>query len=72
MQKYISERINNKIYSKIHYHTHEVKYYFRSRHIGLANLDTEQVYSLVYGAIRDLRLWLEIEKRLKSTQQTLN
>tara|TARA_R100001509_G_scaffold163922_1_gene139761 strand:- start:718 stop:930 length:213 start_codon:yes stop_codon:yes gene_type:complete len=65
MQKYLNERINNKIYSKIHYHKHEVKYYFRSRHIGLANLDTEQVYSLVYGAIRDLRLWQEIKRRIQ-------
>ena len=65
MQKYISERIDNKIYSKIHHHEYEVQYYFKNRHIGLSNIDSEQVYSLAYSAIRDLRVWQEIEKRIK-------
>ena len=61
MQKYVDERISNKLYSKIHHGEYEVKYYFKNRHTGLATIDNEQVVDLVYGAIRDLRVWREIE-----------
>ena len=36
MQKYINERIHNKIYSKIHHFEYEANYYFKNRHKGLA------------------------------------
>ena len=61
MKKYITERIHNKLYSKNHHAEYEVKYYFKNRHTGLAGIDNQQVTDLVYGAIRDLRLWREIE-----------
>ena len=61
MQKYLNERIHNKMYAKTHHCEYEVNYYFKNRHNGLANIDSEQVVSLVYGAIRDLRLWRKIE-----------
>jgi len=61
MQKYINERIHNKMYAKNHHAEYEVNYYFKNRHTGLANIDNEQVVALVYGAIRDLRVWRKIE-----------
>ena len=61
MKKYINERIHNKVYSKNHHCEYEVNYYFKNRHTGLANIDNEQVVDLVYGAIRNLRVWREIE-----------
>ena len=64
MQDYLINRIDNKIYSKISYYKHQVKYYFEKRHRGLANLDNDQVYSLAFGAIRDLRIWEEIRNRI--------
>ena len=60
---YINNRINDKIISKIIFHTNEVKYYFTHRHTGLAGIDNEMVASLVYGAIRDVRVWREMNKR---------
>jgi len=61
MKKYINERIHNKVYSKNHHGEYEVKYYFKNRHTGLANINNEQVVDLVYGAIRNLRVWRKIE-----------
>ena len=60
---YINNRINDKITSKIIFHTQEVKHYFTHRHTGLAGIDNEMVASLVHGAIRDVRVWREMNKR---------
>ena len=61
MKKYDDERINNKLYSKIHHGKYEVTYYFKNRHNGLAGIDSQQTFDLVYGAIRDLKVWRKIE-----------
>ena len=58
---YVDERISNKLYSKIHIHEYEASYYFKNRHIGLAGIDNEQVMSLAFDAIRNLRVWRRIE-----------
>jgi len=57
MQKYVDERIKNKLYAKIHHGKYEVGYYFKNRHDGLAGVDSQQTFDLAYGAIRDLRVW---------------
>lgn len=61
IQKYVNERINNKLYSKIHHGEYEVQYYFKNRHEGLAGIDSQQTFDLTYGAIRDLRVWRAME-----------
>ena len=70
MQKYVNERIHNKIYSKIHHHEYEANYYFKNRHIGLANIDEEQTAGLAFNSIRNLRVWRKIES-LCNTESTL-
>lgn len=60
-KEYVNNRINNKIYSKIHHSEYEVNYYFKNRHYGLAGIDSQQTFDLVYSAIRDLRVWQKIE-----------
>ena len=57
MQKYLNERIHNKMYAKTHHCEYEVNYYFKNRHTGLANIDSEQAVALVYGAIREEELF---------------
>ena len=57
LQKYVDERISNKLYSKIHHGKYEVKYYFKNRHNGLAGIDSQQTFDLAFSAIRDLRVW---------------
>lgn len=61
MKKYVDERINNKLYSKIHNSEYEVKYYFKNRHNGLAGIDSQQTFDLAFGAIRDLKVWRKIK-----------
>ena len=61
MQKYVNERISNKLYSKIHHGEYEVTYYFKNRHYGLAGIDSQQTFDLTFSAIRNLRVWREIE-----------
>jgi len=58
---YVDERINNKLYSKIHTHEYEANYYFKNRHTGLAGIDNEQVMGLAFYAIRNLRVWRRME-----------
>tara|TARA_B100000035_G_scaffold259926_1_gene230692 strand:- start:2350 stop:2661 length:312 start_codon:yes stop_codon:yes gene_type:complete len=60
-KKYINQRIDNKIYSKISYHEQEVKHYFKNRHTGFANLTDEQVYGLIDKSIKDLKVWRHIK-----------
>ena len=57
IKKYVDERINNKLYSKIHHGEYEVQYYFKNRHKGLAGIDSQQTFDLADSAIRDLRVW---------------
>ena len=61
MQKYVNERINNKLYSKLHHGEYEVKYYFKNRHKGLAGIDSQQTFDLAFGAIRNLKVWRKIK-----------
>ena len=61
MQKYVDERISNKLYSKLHHGEYEVKYYFKNRHNGLAGIDSQQTFDLAFSAIRDLRVWRTME-----------
>lgn len=61
MKKYVDERINNKLYSKLHHGEYEVKYYFKNRHNGLAGIDSQQTFDLAFGAIRDLKVWRKIK-----------
>ena len=70
MQNYINDRIHNKIYSKIHHFEYEANYYFKNRHKGLAGIDEEQVFGLAFDAIRNLRVWREMEWLCK-TESTL-
>ena len=70
MQYYINDRIHNKIYSKIHHFEYEANYYFKNRHKGLAGIDEEQTFGLAFHAIRNLRVWREIEWLCK-TKSTL-
>lgn len=61
MKKYVDERINNKLYSKIHNSEYEVKYYFKNRHNSLAGIDSQQTFDLAFSAIRNLKVWRKIE-----------
>ena len=64
MEKYINDRIRNMVASKLSFHSGEIKHYFKHRHIGLAGIDNEMVCGLVYGAIRDYKVWKEINRRV--------
>ena len=70
-EKYINERIHNKIYSKIHHLEYEANYYFKNRHKGLAGIDEEQTAGLAFHAIRNLRVWKEI-RFLCNTEEQLS
>lgn len=70
MNGYVLDRIENKLYSKIHHYEYETNYYFKNRHKGLAGIDDEQVSGLAFDAIRNLRVWREMEWLCK-TQSTL-
>ena len=61
MNGYVLDRIENKLYSKIHHYEYEANYYFKNRHKGLAGVDDEQVFGLAFDAIRNLRVWREME-----------
>ena len=61
MNNYILDRIENKLYSKIHHFEYEANYYFKNRHKGLAGIDEEQVFGLAFDAIRNLRVWREMD-----------
>ena len=63
MNKYINDRIENMVYSKLQNKKMMINHYFKHRHIGLAGIDNEMVCALVCGEIRDYRVWLEIGKR---------
>ena len=67
-EMYIETRIYNKLDSKIQYHTSEVGYYFKNRHLGLAGVDSEQVYSLASKAIRDLKVWKQMNKLITTNK----
>ncbi len=61
LAKYIKNRIENKCYSKLVFHKAEITHYFRHRHRGLAGIDGDMVADLCRGAIRDYRVWKEID-----------
>ena len=63
MEKYINDRIRNMITSKLSFHSGEIKHYFKHRHGGLAGIDGEMVCDLVRGAIRDYKVWTEMQER---------
>ena len=63
MRHYVDYRINNMIDSKLAFHKLELKHYFKNRHLGLAGIDSDQVFGLALGAVRDLRVWREMEYR---------
>ena len=63
MNKYINDRIENMIFSKLQNKKMMIKHYFKHRHIGLAGIDNEMVCGLVSASIRDYRVWFELSKR---------
>ena len=65
ISEYVQKTIESKVFSKLALHTGEIEYYFKNRHTGLAGLENEQVVGLCYYAIRNLRVWREIELRTK-------
>ena len=66
MNEYILDRIDNKIYSKIHHYEYETNHYFKNRHKGLAGVDDEQVAGLAFDAIRNLRVWHRIDELIQT------
>ena len=65
ISSYVQSRIENKTFSQLAFHLGHIQYYFKNRHKGLAGLDKEQVIGLVYGSIRDYRVWEEIDLRCR-------
>ena len=63
MNKYIDDRIENMIMSKLQYHKMEINYYFKNRHKGLAGIDNDMIPALVRGSIRTYRVWREMDYR---------
>ena len=63
MNKYINDRIENMIFSKLSNKKMMIKHYFKHRHTGLAGIDNEMVCGLVSASIRDYRVWFELSKR---------
>ena len=63
MNKYIDDRIENMIMSKLQHHKMEINYYFQNRHKGLAGIDNDMIAGLVRGSIRTYRVWREMDYR---------
>ena len=61
--KYIDERIENKINSKLHHYEWCVRDAFKTRHTGYAGINKEQHIGLIEKYIRDLRVWREMKYR---------
>ena len=61
--KYIDERIENKIYSKLRHYEWCINDAFITRHVGYAGIDKDQHGQLINKYIRDLRVWREIKYR---------
>ena len=61
-QNYLDKRIKARIFAKQQHLKSELKHYFNHRHIGFSALDTPQVYNLIEGIIRDLKVWNRINE----------
>lgn len=65
MKDYISERIDNKIYSQIKSFENSVSILFQNRHYNIDDTEKEMNYKLLSFDIRNLKVWKELKKRNK-------